>query len=53
MRALERACRALVDAQSGSDDWDALTPEMQEQIRGEVRAVLGAVREPSRGLLKP
>ena len=51
MSKLDDACRALVTAQSGADDWDALDDELKDQIRGEIRAVFQAVREPSEGMV--
>lgn len=44
---IETAARALAKQQSGTDDFDALDEGLQETLKAEVRAVLGAVREPS------
>lgn len=44
---LTRAARALVLSQSGVDDFDALDEEMQQGLVEDVKAVLGAFREPA------
>jgi hypothetical protein len=48
---IDRAARALAKAQSGADDWDSWDEQLREQVRGEVRVVLEAVREPSEVML--
>ena len=50
MTPITRAARALAKQQSGTDDYDALDPALQDALKDEVRAVLGAVREPSEGM---
>ena len=47
---IERAARALARSASGHDDWDLLTPEQQQAIMHDARAVLQAIREPSDGM---
>lgn len=47
MSTLERAARALANAQSGTDDWEGLDAELQAQLITEARAVIEAIREPS------
>lgn len=46
------AKRALVKRRCGVDDLDALEPEFVEQIEADVRAVLGAVREPTSAMVE-
>jgi len=45
---LHRAARALMKSQSGVDDFEALDDEMQAGLLDDVRAVLEAVKEPSK-----
>lgn len=47
MTPLRKMARALAKDQSGCDCFDDLEPEAQEALRENVRAVLGAIREPS------
>jgi hypothetical protein len=51
MTPLARAARALVLKESGTDSFDALEPELQEQVIESVKAVLEAIREPSDAML--
>lgn len=51
MTPIERGARALALSQSGVDEWDALDEAFQENIKDHVRAVLQAVREPSKTML--
>jgi hypothetical protein len=46
MTPLARAARALVLKESGTDSFDALEPELQEQVIESVKAVVEALREP-------
>jgi hypothetical protein len=46
MTPLARAARALVLQESGTDSFDALEPELQEQVIESVKAVVMALREP-------
>jgi hypothetical protein len=46
MTPINRAARALVLQESGVDDFDGLSPELQAQVIESVKAVLMAVREP-------
>jgi len=48
MSMIERAARALAKSESGHDDWDNLDPPLQDELRSNVRAVIAALREPSR-----
>ena len=48
---LQRAARALMKSQSGVDDFDALDDEMQKGLLDDVRAVLEALREPSKAMI--
>jgi hypothetical protein len=43
---LIRAARALVLKESGTDSFDALSDELQEQVIESVKAVMEALREP-------
>jgi len=47
---LMRAARALVLKESGTDSFDGLEPELQEQVIESVKVVLEAVREPSEAM---
>lgn len=42
MSPLIKAARALLKAQSGTDDWDALDEELQATLVAEARAVIEA-----------
>jgi hypothetical protein len=48
MSPLERAARALAEAESGEDRFDDFDEEFQETFRAAARAVLVAVKEPSK-----
>ena len=52
MSMIERAAKALAQAQSGVDVYDALDEGMQETLKENARAVLEAVREPSEGMAR-
>jgi hypothetical protein len=52
MSPLAKAARALVLKESGTDSFDALEPELQEQVIESVKAVLEAVRSPSDAMLE-
>lgn len=47
MTAIDMAARALVAARGGADDYDGLAPARQAVLKGEVRAILQAIRDPS------
>jgi ABC-type branched-subunit amino acid transport system substrate-binding protein len=47
MSVIERATKALANAQSRETAWDGLDEALQEQFRSEVRAVIRALREPA------
>ena len=49
---IEAAARALAKKQSGADDYDALDEGLQEALKDEVRAVLGAIPRPSWKMLQ-
>lgn len=51
MTPLRKAARAKVLIESGSDDFDALSEELQEQVIESVKAVLMAIREPSEAMV--
>lgn len=51
MTVIERGARALALEQSGVDEWDALDEAFQERLKEQVRAVVGAIREPSEGMV--
>jgi len=44
---IDQAARALARQQCGTNDWDGLDPELQERLRDQVRAALGAMSEAS------
>lgn len=47
---IELGARALAKSQSGVDEWDSLDEAFQENLKDHVRAVLGAMREPSEAM---
>jgi hypothetical protein len=47
---MQRAARALVLKESGTDSFDDLAPELQEQATESVKAVVEALREPSEAM---
>lgn len=51
MTPLRKAARALVLKESGTDSFDALSEELQEQVIESVKAVLEAMRSPSDAML--
>ncbi|MBO9723942.1 MAG: hypothetical protein J7530_06170 [Novosphingobium sp.] len=47
MPLIERAARALAESESGHDAWRQLDPELREELKENVRAVIRAMREPT------
>ncbi|WP_165912247.1 hypothetical protein [Novosphingobium sp. PhB165] len=47
---IERAARALAESESGHDDWDGLDKDLQEELKENARAVIQAIRLPSRAV---
>lgn len=43
MDLIEHAARALAKEQSGIEQWDGLDPELQEDLKRDVRTVLSAL----------
>lgn len=48
---IERAARALVQSESGFDDWDCLGFELQEEVRDNVCAAFAAIRDATPAML--
>jgi hypothetical protein len=47
MTMLDNAARTLAQVRSGVDDCDALDDDLKADLRGEVREVLRALRDPT------
>lgn len=48
---IERAARALVQSESGHDDWDCLGSELQDEVRSNVCAAFAAIRDATPSML--